>query len=204
MITHGKLNKVLNVLLGNIFILGAAGIVLCQAPPDVGPQAPEMAPGGKPVTLIAIPQDEFFKVLPAPGQFLVSQTTTQFQINYLTGGTNNFGDTCTTWPAQAKTAFNYAASVWAASLQSNVPITINACWATSLGAGVLGHSGPRTYSQNFTGAPQADTWYPIALANALNGSDLDALAPDMDMAFSSTYSWYLGTDGDPGDMISSA
>ncbi|MEY2571251.1 MAG: large repetitive protein, partial [Acidimicrobiaceae bacterium] len=53
--------------------------------------------------------------------------------------------------------------------------------------------------RDFGGAPVANTWYPVALANARFGSDLDTAHPDISSQFNSSFSsWYLGTDGNPG------
>ncbi|MCB1826613.1 MAG: hypothetical protein KDJ54_19345 [Candidatus Competibacteraceae bacterium] len=105
------------------------------------------------------------------------------------------GDNCLIWPEQPKAAFSYAANLWASQLQSPVPITIDACWANNLPAGVLGHGGPNNFVRNFTGAPVINTWYSVPAANALHGSDLDPVQADMYSAYSSTFNWYFGTDG---------
>jgi len=106
-----------------------------------------------------------------------------------------WGDSCTTWPAQAQTAFLYAASIWGALLYSPVPVTIDACWATNLPSGVLGHGGALSMYRNFAGAPVANTWYVVALANSKSGSDLNGSTAEIYLALSSTFSWYTGTDG---------
>jgi hypothetical protein len=44
--------------------------------------------------------------------------------------------------------------------------------------------------------PEAGTWYPVALANALSGSDQNGSTSEIDASFNSGYSsWYFGTDG---------
>ena len=161
------------------------------------PQTPQVMPGGRPIPLIAIPEDNYFRLVQPPAVLALYEATSTFTVNYLPAGTNVFGDTCIAWPAQAQNAFDYAAGVWANYIRSSVPITINACWATNLAPGVLGHSGPGSWYRDFSGAPAAGTWYPVALANALHGSDLDPANPDIDIAFSSTLNWYFGTDGNP-------
>ncbi len=121
--------------------------------------------------------------------------TASVTVNYLPAGPGQGTDTCATWPENAKAAFSYSANLWGALLQSSVPITVDACWASNLGSGVLGHAGASNYYKDFTGAPVAGTWYPVALANSLHGSDLDAAKGDIYAAFSSTFNWYFGTDG---------
>ncbi|MFZ1641600.1 MAG: FG-GAP-like repeat-containing protein [Candidatus Contendobacter sp.] len=115
-------------------------------------------------------------------------------INYLPAGAVG-DDNCITWPDQPKAAFTYAANLWASQLQSPVPITIDACWANNLPAGVLGHGGPISIFRNFSGAPVSNTWYPVPAANALHGSDLHPERSDIYGAYSSTFNWYFGTDG---------
>ncbi|MCW5592007.1 MAG: pre-peptidase C-terminal domain-containing protein [Burkholderiales bacterium] len=147
----------------------------------------------RPIPLMAEPDASFLRVPPPPetvqafqqGLMAVQATVT---VNYLpAGSTNAFGDSCTAWTAPAQAAFTYAANLWGTKLQSSVPIVIEACFAT-LPAGVLGHAGP--YTTTISG-----TRYPMALANAMNGSDLSPSFPDIVAAFSNNFTWYFGTDG---------
>ena len=106
------------------------------------------------------------------------------------------GNPGTTLGEQRLNAFRAAADVWEAVLDSTVPITVEAemnpltpCSAT---AGVLGRAGPNQVFRDFTGAPQANTWYPGALANRLAGSDQDPAVADIGAEFNSD------VDDDPG------
>ncbi len=103
---------------------------------------------------------------------------------------------------EAQAAFQRAVDIWSALLYSPVPIRVDAAW-TPLGAGVLGSAGATDYWRDFTGAPQADTWYPVALANKLYGSDLNTVESDISAAFSSTFApdFYFGADATPPDKI---
>ncbi len=108
-------------------------------------------------------------------------------------------------------AFTYAANLWGGCLNSNVTITIRAqmdpqtCTPTS---GLLGSAGAVTVHRDFTNAPAANTWFSQALANSLNGADLDGGQPDVNATFNSNLngnpgclgggSWYYGFDGNPG------
>jgi len=121
-----------------------------------------------------------------------------FSITYVaSSNTNILGDTCMTFPDNEKTAFNAAAAIWANTLQSSVPITIEACWADMGSPNILGHSGGQPLRRDFSGAPQANTWYQGSLANALHGSDLDPASFDMSITYNSTFDWYTGTDSNP-------
>ncbi len=147
--------------------------------------------------LIEVRADPYYRpshILPPEGLLDPLSVNATFTINYLPSGTY-YGDNCTTWPNNAKAAFTYAANIWGYYLSSSVPIVIDACWATNLPTGVLGHSGTMGFRRNFTNAPQTDVWYPRALANALYGSDLDPDQADIYIAYSSTFAWYYGLDG---------
>jgi hypothetical protein len=192
------IHKISKFLLIAFSVFGIAIIVSSHDLTWGASQTMDVLPGGSPVPLIALPEDFFYRVLQPPHVLDLYGATATFSINFISNGINYFGDTCTTWPAEAQAAFQYAADIWATYLQSSVPITINACWATNLPQGVLGHSGSRNLIRDFTGAPVASTWYPVSLANALYGDDLDPGAPDIEIAYSSMFNWYFGIDGNPG------
>lgn len=107
----------------------------------------------------------------------------------------NFIVSYTGFSTEAQAAFQAAVDIWSSQISSPVPIRVSASW-TALDPGVLGSAGAVNYLRNFTGAPQANTWYPIALANQLAGSDLDPSGVDIEANFSSVFpNWYYGTDG---------
>ena len=98
------------------------------------------------------------------------------------------------FPSNAKASFQRAVDLWSVLVKSSVPIRIDATWK-ALPSGVLGGAGATDYLRNFSGAPQTNTWYPAALANARAGTDLSTKT-DITAQFASTRSdWYFGTDG---------
>lgn len=121
-------------------------------------------------------------------------------VNYLPPGAVVAADTCYAWSAEARAAFDRAASLWAAKLQSSVPITIDACW-TYMDAGMLGRAGSLGHSKKLTHPPYRYTYYPSALANAINGYDGNTANSEIYAAFNAAVpNWYFGTDGIvPGD-----
>jgi hypothetical protein len=124
--------------------------------------------------------------------------TATFSITYIpAGGSDPWGESCTAFPEEAKAAFNAAAAIWGNILQSSVPITINACWASLSSTSTLGYSGGGYIYRDFPGATRANTWYGSSLANALAGSDRDATKFDMNITYNSNFSWYYGTDAMP-------
>ena len=119
------------------------------------------------------------------------------RMNGMRAQTATFQVTYHGFPPEAQTAFQYAVDIWASLITSPVPIVVDATW-TPVGflPGQLGGAGPRTSLANFTGTPMADTWYPIATANRLAGTDLVSGDYDIRARFNSGFpSWYFGTDG---------
>jgi hypothetical protein len=120
-----------------------------------------------------------------------------------TGGNNG-----ATLGAQRLIAFQYAANIWANRLTSPVEIRVDAtfdpltCDSTSA---TLGSAGARTAMRDFIGAPVANTWYPVALANSLAGIDFDPANSDITARFNSSIGttcafpliWYYGLNADP-------
>lgn len=100
------------------------------------------------------------------------------------------------WPAPAQAAFEYAASIWEANIISSVPIEVEVEFA-SLSSGVLGSASPAGGITFASGSGiYIDTIYPIALANALYGSDITPGEPEINARFSNDSDlWYYGTDG---------
>ena len=123
------------------------------------------------------------------------------------------GNTGTTLGQQRLIAFQRAADIWAGLISSAVPIRVGATFdplpCNATGA-VLGCAGPINVFRDFTGALRPDTWYPVALANALHGSDLDADDDDIGATFNSAIGttcafpnvWYYGLNASPpGNQI---
>jgi hypothetical protein len=97
---------------------------------------------------------------------------------------------------QAQEAFQYAVDIWASCLDSDIPIRIAANYLP-LAPGVMGAAGPVMVHRD---APNLvpGTFYGEALADKLTGIDISGPGiPDINANFSSTFSWYFGTDGNP-------
>lgn len=142
----------------------------------------------------------------ATGFVIVNLDTTGEGLNDPTAAIPVGGNTGTTRGAQALQVFERAGSIWAAHLESPVEIVVDTHFqalACSASAGTLGSAGPTTVHVNFTGAPQAGTWYAQALGNALFGADLSPSTSDIAMRFNGalgspgcleSVSWYMGFD----------
>ena len=108
------------------------------------------------------------------------------------------GNTGTTLGQQRLIAFEHAAAIWSARLDSNVPVRIRAQF-TSLGAGVLGSAGPTAVFRDFPGAVPG-TWYHVALVNKMMGFDVDPATDDINANFSTNFNFYLGLDNNHGAL----
>jgi hypothetical protein len=135
---------------------------------------------GRTPGLVADPTNSFTRVTP-PRSLVARPATATITVTY-----NGFS-------AAAQAAFQAAINIWQTQVTSSVPIQVVANF-TPLGSGVLGSAGATFYFRNFTnGVP--NTWYPVALANKIAGTDLDPSSADITANFNSNFSnWYYGTD----------
>jgi hypothetical protein len=118
------------------------------------------------------------------------------------------GNQGTTRGAQRLIAFQRAADIWAAQIDSPIEIRVSAnfdplsCDAVSA---ILGLASPISYFRDFIGAPRPRTWYVGPLADALAGMDLAPDEDDIDATFNSNFGtscafpagWYYGLDANP-------
>jgi len=121
------------------------------------------------------------------------------------------GNPATTLGEARLNCFERAAEIWGGLINSDVVIIVRAAMDELDCAplyGVLGSAGAVSLNANFNGAPQPNTWYPVALANALAGQDLIPAHPDISATFNSLLNgnpgcllgagWYYGFDESPG------
>src|SRR5438445_9462128 len=113
---------------------------------------------------------------------------------------------------QRLNAFQFAANIWGATLNSSVTITIRASWAAlscTSTTGTLGAAGAVGIFRDFPNAPNAGTWYSAALANSLAGSDLST-SPEINAQFNVNLGntgcldgtpFYLGLDNNHGSAV---
>jgi hypothetical protein len=118
------------------------------------------------------------------------------------------GNPGTTRGAQRLNAFQRAADIWAGLISSPVTVRVGANFdsqSCNASGAVLGSAGATTVYRDFTGSLAPGTWYAGALANALNGSDLDPGGDHIHATFNSAIGttcafpnvWYYGLDANP-------
>jgi len=119
------------------------------------------------------------------------------------------GNNGTTLGQQRMNAFQFAANIWGATLDSGPSITIRASWSgltCTTDSAVLAQTGALTIHTGFSnGIP--GVWYGVALANALSGSDQNGSQAEISAQVNvnlgnpdclSGSHWYLGLDGGHG------
>jgi hypothetical protein len=85
------------------------------------------------------------------------------------------GNAGVTLGQQRQIAMQRAFDLWGQRLWSPEPVQVASSFDAlfcSGSAALWGLGGPLFYLSNFASAPVADTWYPVALANSLAGTDL--------------------------------
>ena len=114
------------------------------------------------------------------------------------------GNTGTTLGQQRINVFLRAAAIWEAKLHPKNDILVLADFR-ALGPNVLGSAGAIQVWRDFDGAELPNTWYPVALANQLAGTDLapcgsplTVLCFDIQARFATTYNFYMGLDNNEG------
>ena len=113
------------------------------------------------------------------------------------------GNPGTTLGAQRLYAFTFAANIWGATLDSPVPVVIQAAF-NPLAPNVLGSAGATFIFSDFgsvglyPGPEFADTWYFSALADKRAGAELNPGFADINAQFSSNFNFYLGVDNNHG------
>lgn len=123
------------------------------------------------------------------------------------------GNTGTTLGAQRINAFQAAASIWGATLESSEPIRVLATWdalSCSDTSAVLGSAGALQVFANFPGAPRTNAWYGEAETNKLLGYDADPDLPEIRARFNVNLGepgcftgspFYLGLDNNHGELV---
>jgi hypothetical protein len=116
---------------------------------------------------------------------------------------------------QRQVTYAYAARMWGAIMQSEVPIIVGARFVpqacTATGA-VLGSAGTTSVFRDFPGAVAPETWHNVALTEAIVGFDVNPGQLDISSQFNSRISgdpaclggadWYYGLDGEtPAGMV---
>ncbi len=124
------------------------------------------------------------------------------------------GNPGTTLGQQRLNAFNFAAGIWGATINSSQTIVIASSWQPltpcTANSGVLGSAGTNGIVSDFPNAPFANTWYGRALANAISNTDTNGAAAEINARFNvnlgtpgclANSPWYYGLDGNHGNGV---
>ncbi len=169
----------------------------------------------------------FIRLLPVLLVCLIATPPVQaasFVINNMDGSNEGFNDPTpanpvggnngTTLGQQRLNLFQKAAEIWGAAIESNVPIIIQANFdplTCNSSSAVLGSAGATQIIRDFPNSQKSNTWYHIALANAIADIDLLPGIDDIVATFNSAIdnnnsclsgtNWYLGFDHNHGSDI---
>ena len=140
---------------------------------------------------------EGHKYIPYIAPELSFRSGPTFTINYIPNGGSVYGYSCGTWPEDAQTALEYAASIWSSELSVSNEVVVDACWATNLPGGTLGAAGPTSFFYE----SNTDSYVPITVAEAVNGFSFNGSGADVNAIFNGNRSnWYYETDAIPGSL----
>ncbi|WP_116125497.1 T9SS type A sorting domain-containing protein [Lewinella sp. IMCC34183] len=99
-------------------------------------------------------------------------------------------------PEEARNSMQFAADIWGSYLQSNVPVRVEVDWRDEDDDRLLASAGPATFYRGFVGGVNRSTWYPVALAEAIQGDTLNSPDDaDIFVVVNSTANWNYSTDG---------
>ncbi len=139
-----------------------------------------------PVICYATAQDHLHYVAP-PREYIdrlkntaARTTSTTIEVSYV--GFENV--------PQAQQAFQQAVDIWAALLNTPMPIRIEARW-TTLGANVLGSANYTYAYANFEGAQKLNVFYPVAIAEKITGREMNGGDIDIFANFNSSFTWHF-------------
>lgn len=125
--------------------------------------------------------------IPPPGRFFLrgAMAGGDITVNY------------SSFPANARSAFDYAVSIVESVLPSNTRMTINARWENVTSEDVLGSSSVTAFIAGWSiDALDPLAYYPIGLAEKILGESLNSdLQADIQMTVNASINWYYGTDG---------
>jgi len=175
-----------------LLVLLLVALAAPAAPAQAQPSAPRWI-AAKPLIVYANPVYSNLRV-PAPERPVLQNGvhTSAIIVDFVPGGT----DGCLDFPAEARTAYQYAADIWGGLLPVTVPVHISACWAP-MGEGYLG-AASTNFTDGFANQPYPNTWYPVSLANQLAGSDLNGAEQEIVQYFNSQFdAWSFGLSGSP-------
>lgn len=190
---YRRMRKIFTII-GSISLL--AGALFPLPSTRAADENSRSIPGRRVVTIAS---DEVHKsFIPAPRRFrdrgFQQSPTAHIVVNYIGS-----------WPQDAMNAFAYAADIWESAISSSEEIRIDAQY-TYIGDHILGQSRP--YGYWIVSGKRPDTFYAVALADALEGYDHDPTWPDIYVSMGNQWSWNFDPTREPSssqyDFISVA
>ncbi len=135
-----------------------------------------------------VPNLPFSALLAAGSAAVASQKLSTFSVDYVG------------FDSAAKGAFGRAVDIWSTTLASPVTVRVSATWRDLGNPNILGQATAAGFVSGSDIGLNArpDTFYPLALACKLAGSDLAPGGVHIEADFNSSFpNWHFGLDGDP-------
>jgi hypothetical protein len=147
------------------------------------------SPGGASLRATDAPRDS---TGPTRRAYLTASPVSVINVTYREQGS--------VWSDQARAAFEAAVQVWERTIESSVPIEIDAVAMRFSDPSILGGASPEDFLRDDKGTATLadDVFEPVALANARRGTDRLPGSPDLVAEFDPTArDFYFGLDGNP-------
>ena len=141
------------------------------------------------------PEAGNIKRVSRPYRFSQNDRAINYNISYVPNGVTISGLPCKTFPNPAKTALDYAVSIWSDVLNSeNQQLGILACWTDSLGANTLGSAATNGFiGLSDPGLGLEPAFFPVSVAEYLLDDSLQSI-DIVSFYNASRNDWYFGTD----------
>ena len=119
--------------------------------------------------------------------------------------TLTFNAVCVDIPEEAINSVLRALTIWDQYIKSPVPINLEIQWTTFPNPG-LASSRPSKLFRKLKNAAYSDDWHPVALAEKIEGRNLNESEADIVITINEAVNWYFGTDAmtpaDEFDLVS--
>ena len=101
-------------------------------------------------------------------------------------------------PEAHRAAINQALDIW----RKQLGVTSSQIVDVNIGTfeeprGSLAKTSEPTWAINFAGAPQSGTLYSLAAMNIFTNTNSNGSAPEIEISYNTSYSWYAGLDKNP-------
>lgn len=177
--------------------LWAGRMVLLLLPMWVGAQHPNPHPADHQGCTLQATEGTPFKSGPYRFKGSFRTKAPAYDIKFFAEGETIDGITCREWPAEARVAMEYAASIWSDALQNEQPFEVHACFTPfASGTQQIG-SASTPYRTIADALDKEKVAYPKVIYEVLTGKN--SSGRDIRLLANSRTDFYYGTDRNVGE-----